>query len=245
MTTQYQDGGDGRHIPLSAFSDVPSVLVGTQSGELSATPVDELSGLPAIVEGDAGKVLLVNETEDGYELGAGAGGVSQQGWRTTFNLEVDLNESTSNINKPDLTGIVLSASSNGLNEGNPVTWVDIDPTYTNTLLFESGTYLIGLSYTFVKQDSLQGATSVDGLDGSGIVLLTRRAGFSTNFDNAVLLQKSATWDTTAVTNESSISVVSFPSDINKRRLGLDFVVNVTDPTFFVHATAVVDITRLG
>lgn len=177
--------------------------------------------------------------------GSGGGGIEQQGWRTTFNVEVDLNESLQNINKPDLTDVSLSTSSTGINEGEALTWVQLDPTYSNTLLFQKGTYLMGITYVFVKQDSLQGATSVDGLDGYGIVTPTRRAGFSTGFDTGVLIQESATWDTTAVTVGHGLYVVSFPEEENRRRLGLDFGMNATDPEFFVHATASVDITKLA
>jgi hypothetical protein len=188
---------------------------------------------------------MVIDFNDPLSGGDSGNGVSQQGWRTTFNYDVDLNESLQNVNKPDLTDVVLSGSSRGINEGAVPSWIQLDPTYNYTLLFDKGTYLVGLTYVFVKQDSFQGATSVDGLDGSGIVTLTRQGGPPTNYDTGVLIQESAVWDTTAYTQARGLYVVSFPTSITQRRLALSFSMNATDPAFFVHASVSVDITRLG
>ncbi len=43
--SQYSEGGDGRHVPISAFLDTEdSVLVGRSSGEITAVPADEFGG---------------------------------------------------------------------------------------------------------------------------------------------------------------------------------------------------------
>lgn len=182
---------------------------------------------------------------DGEWAAPAGGGVSQLGWRTTFSLAVDLDESTTTVIRPDLSTLTLDGVTTGINEGVVPSWISVDPTYPTTLLFDQGTYMIGINNTFVKQDSFQGATSVDGLTGYGLVTLTRRSNGLTSFNQGVLTQDPATWGSAAVASSFSVYIVSFPSDIERRRLGLQYSVNVTDPSFFCQATAAVDITRIG
>lgn len=76
---------DGTNFRLLSDQASAAILAGAEAAQLAAEAAQEAAenaaasvNLPAISSGDAGKALVVNEAEDGYELGTASGGTAGQ-----------------------------------------------------------------------------------------------------------------------------------------------------------------------
>lgn len=132
MSLPSEAQGDGRHVPLSLFDERGQIAVTRSSGEVVPVNLEDMgftveddgdgglvvtsgSGLPDIEPGDAGKVVAVNDDEDGYELVESGGSSIDNLVYDSFHFESLDRYDTSATNGTDaavtnnFTGVSLNA----------------------------------------------------------------------------------------------------------------------------------------
>jgi len=215
-----EDPGDGIHIAQSAILNPGEVPVRLDNGQIGALDSSSLGG----------------------------GGVDQQGWIGSITAETDMTE-TSSFVIYDWIGHTPASTFNSINEGATPDWFSVNEDFSPASLhLEPGTYLAYIDFVYNHTDTLNGATSVDGLTGQALSELARRAGGSTALTILEVEQNPAVWpgsDQAATVTGHNSYIISVPADTARQDLKLTLSVNVTDPTWFVHVTTNITITRIA